>query len=110
MLYLANAFSLQMVAAEATITVTPAEAGEVAAALKGAAHTLAVGHADTAAVVSGLLGMPVPAARVNIALEPGDVLYVAQVMGGRLPEGATTLPEGFRMEFRRVEVLPFERP
>lgn len=107
MLYLANAFSLQMIPRSATISVIPHTAGEVAAALKGAEDfTPAIGHADTAAVVSRLLGgLEIPAARINISLKRGDVLFVAQIMGGRLPEGATTLPEGFDIEFRRVEIL-----
>lgn len=106
MLYLANAFSLQMCPRAATVSVYPLTAGEVAAALKGAeGFAAAIGHADTAAVVSRLLGMEIPAARINIALRRGDVLFVAQIMSGRLPEGATTLPEGFDLEFRRVEIL-----
>lgn len=106
MLYLANAFSLQMCPRAATISVFPHTPGEVAATLKGAeGFAAAIGHADTAAVVSRLLGMEIPAARINISLKRGDVLFVAQVTGGRLPEGATTLPEGFDIEFRRVEIL-----
>jgi hypothetical protein len=57
-----------------------------------------VGHADTAAVLGVTLN------RVNVKLEKGDVLYVAQLQGGRLPEGAKTLPEGFRFEFLRVTI------
>jgi hypothetical protein len=92
MTYLANAFSLQMVQAfPATI-----EVAEVEALPEGLES--AVGHADTARV----LGVPV--ARINIALAKGDVLYVAQLQGGRLPEGATTLPEGFSFKFFRVSV------
>lgn len=33
-----------------------------------------------------------------------DTLYVGQVVGGRLPEGATTLPDGFEIKFIRVEI------
>jgi hypothetical protein len=57
-----------------------------------------VGHPDTAKVLG------VSCNRANIALETGDVLYVAQLVGGRLPEGATTLPEGFTFKFLKVEV------
>ena len=31
--------------------------------------------------------------------------YVAQLQGGRLPEGSTTLPEGFSFKFIKVEVI-----
>ena len=43
-------------------------------------------------------------ARISVTLQPGDVLYVAQLRGGRLPEGTTTLPEGFGFDWVRVEV------
>lgn len=60
--------------------------------------TSAIGHADTANV----LGVTVN--RVNVHLDAGDVAYVAQLQGGRLPEGATTLPDGFKFKFVKVEV------
>lgn len=56
----------------------------------------AVGHADTAAVLG------VEANRVSIKLEDGVELLVAQLQGGRLPEGSTTLPEGFAFSWVRV--------
>lgn len=59
----------------------------------------AVGHADTAAVLG------VPMNRVSVRLRKGDVAYVAQLVGGRLPEGSTTLPEGFSFKYLKVEVL-----
>lgn len=102
---LANAFSLQMLSEAVTATtferLTLAEMQEVA---KGGVNS-AVGHPDTAAVLSEMIGVDVPANRVNIKLNPGDVVYVAQLMGGRLPEGATTLPEGFAFKFIKVTCL-----
>ena len=100
MLYLGNAFSLQMVSAPAEISVVPVSVDEVATA---SWHSV-IGHADTASVVSGLLGRPAAFNRVNVKLQIGDVLYVAKVTGGRLPEGATTLPEGFKLIFLKVTV------
>ena len=64
----------------------------------------AIGHADTAAVVSDLLHVALPANRVSLTLQPGDSIIVAQVQGGRLLEGATTLPEGFEIKFLRVDI------
>lgn len=58
----------------------------------------AIGHADTARVLG------VECNRVNVRLHKGDVAVVAQLVGGRLPEGATTLPEGFAFKFLRVKV------
>lgn len=62
-----------------------------------------IGHADTAAVVGGILGREILVNRTTYTVEPGDTLYVAQYSGPRLPEGATTLPEGAMVKFFRVE-------
>lgn len=97
--YLSNAFSLQMVQSPCTIHTENVEPRDVPADCVSC-----IGHSDTAAVVSGILGREVPANRVNIKLAPGDVLYVAQLTGGRLPEGSVTLPEGFALTFLRVTV------
>lgn len=59
----------------------------------------AVGHADTAAVLG------VPMNRVSVKLRKGDVAYIAQLVGGRLPEGSTTLPEGFSFKYLKAEIL-----
>lgn len=60
--------------------------------------TSAIGHADTAAVLG------VPMNRCNVHLPKGSVAYVAQLQGGRLPEGSTTLPDGFSFKFIKVVV------
>lgn len=103
MRYLTNAFSLQMLEAgmSHTVQTAPVTASEVADALRGG-YVSAIGHADTARVVSGLLGLDVPCQRINVRLATEDTLYVAQVTGGRLPEGATTLPDGVTLTFVRV--------
>ena len=59
----------------------------------------AVGHANTAAVFSGILGIPVEANRTNVKLKHGDVALIGQYIGPRLDEGATKLPEGARIEW-----------
>lgn len=100
--YLSNAFSLQMLNLDAntTVSVTPIAPHDVPADAVSC-----IGHPDTAHVVSNILGREVPMNRANVHLELGDVLYVAQITGGRLPEGATTLPEGFSLKFLKVEVV-----
>ena len=90
--FLLNAFSLQMLQGNATVKFT-----EVDKLPQGL--TSAVGHKDTANVLGVKMN------RVNVTLKRGDIAYVAQLQGGRLPEGATTLPEGFSFKFIRVEVL-----
>ncbi len=61
-----------------------------------------IGHADMAAVVSNVLGRPVEMNRTTVTLEAGDVLYLAQYRGPRLPEGTTELPEGSTIEWFEV--------
>ena len=90
--YLLNAFSLQMLEGDATVKFT--EVPELPEGL-----TSAVGHQDTANVLG------VEMNRINVTLRKGDTAFVAQLQGGRLPEGATTLPEGFSFKFIKVEVL-----
>lgn len=60
--------------------------------------TSAIGHQDTANVLG------VPMNRVNVHLAKGDIAYVAQLQGGRLPEGSTKLPDGFSFKFVKVTV------
>lgn len=100
MKYLSNAFSLQMLDASATstLTVAPTTVEEVAAT----AFVSVVGHPDTARVCSDILSKDVAFNRTSLRLSKGDVLYVAQVVGGRLPEGCTTLPEGFELAWLKV--------
>ena len=88
------------IAVQHNITVCPVPIEE----LKMTDFVSVIGHADTAAVVSNLLGKEVPCHRASIHLDTGDILYVAQVTGGRLPEGATTLPEGFSLTWLKVTV------
>lgn len=104
MKYLVNAFSLNMVGAKARIEVYPLTLDEAKACLATDGHISAIGHVDTAAIVSEALGQKVEASRLTVSLQPGDELVVAQYVGPRLPEGATTLPEGARLEWRGVTV------
>jgi hypothetical protein len=60
----------------------------------------AVGHADTAAVFSNELGLPILANRVSVKLtDPSTRALVGQYVGPRLPEGATRLPDGATIEW-----------
>jgi len=94
MKYVSNAFSLGMVPRQllTTVRVEPCSAPDVAGLES------VVGHADTAAVLGVAFN------RASVTLSVGDVLYVAQLRGGRLPEGSTTLPEGFGFDWCRVTV------
>jgi hypothetical protein len=94
MIYVSNAFSLGMVPRDLLMTVRIAPCNE-----PDTRHMVSVvGHPDTAAVLGVAFN------RVTLRLNAGDVLYVAQYVGPRLPEGATTLPEGARFEWVEVRV------
>lgn len=101
---LGNAFSLQMLAVDAQLevkTLTTQEAFEI---LSNGFES-AVGHKDTAQVIGDTLGLTVPENRINVTLDTETVLIVGQVTGGRLPEGATSLPEGVKIVFKKVELI-----
>ena len=97
--YLGNAFSLQMVADNAIICKVEVSPEQVPVNAESI-----IGHKDTAAVMSTILGREVPCNRESVMLTDNDVLYVAQVVGGRLPEGATTIPSGMEIKFYRITV------
>ena len=78
--YIGNAFSLQMVAKENLSKILLRPVNKILDVQK---MVSIVGHAD---------------------INPGDVLYVVQLIGGRLPEGTTALPKGFEFEWISVEV------
>lgn len=103
MKYVLNAFSLNMVASfPATVSVYEATAIEAADLAKGV--TSGVGHADTAAVFSSVLGTTVAMNRATVALTAGDRVLVGQYVGPRMPEGTTTLPEGATIKWLVVTV------
>lgn len=106
--FITNAFSLNMLAssdASIRVTVTSCDLQRAQDLYKFHRLPSAVGHADTASVFSAQLGAEVVCARATVALVPGDWLLVGQYSGPRLPEGATTLPEGAELRWCIVEVM-----
>ena len=101
-MFLLNAFSLNMIVGNADISVR--EITQAAAASLASGCTSAVGHADTAAVFSHVLGVEIPCNRATVALKEGDVALVGQYSGPRLAEGATSLPEGAAIKWMVVGV------
>src|SRR5690606_21396606 len=97
--FLVNAFSIQMLLEPATVRFDEIAPEEIPADVVSA-----VGHADTAAVLTKILGFEVPVNRISVTLDTETELFVAQLIGGRLPEGVTTLPEGFKFKFFRVTI------
>lgn len=110
-LILANAFSLNMLSTlmpeagyEHTITVKTVTSTYVGKKIANGFDS-SVGHADIAAVLTGILGIEIPVNRRNDSLLPGDKLLVAQYIGPRLPEGATKLPDDAKIVFFEIEIL-----
>lgn len=102
---LANAFSLQMLDSSVTnAQFENIDTIKMTELVKNADAEIisAIGHIDTANVLSSMLGVEICPNRINVHIAKGDSVYVAQIMGGRLPEGATTLPENFNLKFIKV--------
>lgn len=97
MKYIGNAFSLQMLKDNQGIIKFEEISQQDFKTETNNAHSI-VGHQDTANILN------VEMHRENISLQKGDILFVAQVIGGRLPEGATELPQGFKFKFLKVEI------
>lgn len=104
-MYLCNAFSLNMLKElNVDIAVRPIEIEDVKDFHADEELQSAVGHPDTAALFSALLGFIVPALRINLALEPGDRLIVGQYRGPRLAPGTTELPPGTTIEWALIVI------
>ena len=98
--YLVNAFSIQMLQKGGVVRFEEIDATDIPSDV-----TSAVGHADTANVLTNMLGFEVPMNRAFVTLDEDTELYVAQLVGGRLPEGSTSLPEGFSFKFYKVTIV-----
>lgn len=104
-----NAISLNMFAIGSLPTQISAReiSKKVAQAMaKDTPFTSAVGHADTARIISDELGVEVPMNRTTLTLESGRLL-VGQYVGPRLPEGVSQLPDGATIKWVLVEVSAF---
>lgn len=96
-IYVGNAFSTKMLDAPQTVKFEEVSVDEFDK-IKPTA-TSAVGHQDTANVLGVKMN------RISLKLKENDVLYIAELQGGRLPEGVTTLPEGFAFKYIKCEIL-----
>lgn len=90
--YIANSFSLNMLKPNdkfSTYILLVQEVSEsyVKRLLSSCEFISAIGHESTARFLSKRLGISIPHNRIEVKLEPGDLLIVAQLTK-RLPEGA----------------------
>ena len=95
--YISNAFSTKMLDAPQTVKFEMVDVNEFNEIKKTAIS--AVGHQDTANVLG------VEMNRISLKLQKNDILYVAELQGGRLPEGVTNLPQGFAFKYIKCEIL-----
>lgn len=85
--YLTNAFSLSMLTKDyAKLIVREMTLQEVKHFLKNYGFISAIGHFSTAELLTSLLEMPVEMNRIQVKLEPSDVVIVFQLQT-RLTEG-----------------------
>lgn len=117
MIYVGNAFSLQMMQ-NGIVHISDVHANDVKQAIADGISKcrFCIGHADTARMAARSLNVAICSKdceafteeqmfqRVNVTLQSGDTLYVMQVIGGRLPEGVTELPEGIQLRWKKVTV------
>ena len=103
-MYLLNAFSVNMLS-EFPVSVHFVEISATVMAKLAQGSVSAIGHADTAALFSTILGVKVPCNRVSVTLKSGESALLGQYSGPRLPEGATTLPEGASIKWVLVNVF-----
>ncbi len=94
--YVGNAFSLQMVT-DGDIRISTISK-KTFDKVKGDCHSI-MGHPDMAYVHGCSYN------RESIKMFKGDILYVAQISSGRLPEGTKYLPPNVSIEYKKVEVL-----
>ncbi len=103
---LVNAFSLQMIQGDVCdIHIATVTEEVIKILVRDCEWQSAIGHADTANVLSSILEVNVPYNRASVSLTRDNFLIVAQVTGGRLPEGCTKLPEGVQIVFKLVEII-----
>ena len=94
-----NAFSINMLNGSTNLKFIQLDETEAQWIVQNFQHSSAVGHADTAAVLSTVLGVDVPMNRTTLQMQRSVGLLVGQYKGPRLPEGATALPESASIEW-----------
>lgn len=105
MIYVTNAFSLQMLNGvyEATISVKKLSADQAYIKLQGG-FVSAVGHEATANFLSELFGIDIPFNRFTLKLSDNDTVIVARYTKGRLNgELVDFKPDDF--QFYEVKIL-----
>lgn len=102
--YLLSSFSVNLLAHfPAYVQFDPLTVEEARAVLSEGFESV-VGHADTAALFTTLLGVEVPVCRATVSLPPGVWAVLGQYRGPRLQEGCSRLPGGASIAWFRVSL------
>lgn len=104
MLIFGSTFSLQMIPKENSALIVEWLTPEAANDLLNTNDWLcAVGHESTAMILNKILGRDdIVMNRIRATMGYDDTLLVGQLIGQRLPEGCTELPEGIEFTFVKV--------
>lgn len=98
MKYVSNAFSLQMVHNNKYYLKVESISKQSFDHIKRECYSI-VGHSEFAMLIG------VDYNRETVQLHPGDELYVAQIVSGRMPEGGVLeLPEDTIVKYKKVTV------
>jgi hypothetical protein len=104
MKYVGNAFSAGMLQYGCCVRFTFLTLEEAKAWIAENEWQSCVGHADTAVLISAMLGSVISMQRTSTELHSGDELLIAQYNGSRLSEGAVSLPEGAKIRWILAEI------
>ena len=107
MYVIGNAFSVNMLDNDATISFRKISLDEVRERLQSNDFKSIVGHPATAQFLSELIGVEIPANREMYKMSKDDVLIVA-VLGVRLPEGKVLSKEEVEQLYKEGKVTFWE--
>jgi len=107
MYIIANAFSVNMLDSDATISFKKLSLDEVREKLQNNDFKSVVGHPATAQFLSELIGVKIDANREMYKMSKDDVLIVA-VLGVRLPEGKVLSKEEVEALYKEGKVTFWE--
>jgi len=101
MLYIANAFSLNMLPTHraTSLFINPIDKDAARDLLKKNDWKSMVGHPDIAAIIGADLDTNVPVNRATLKLDYNDSLLIAQYIGPRLAPGTTKLPDDAKIQY-----------
>jgi len=103
---LSNAFSINMLSNSGSFKFSKVSLEDARELVSGGFDS-AVGHKDTAAVFSTLLGREVPCNRVNVSYPTR--MFIGRYSGPRLPEGCSPLTEGSTIQWWLVSQIDWDQ-